>query len=274
MYLCRTLGPWPPTLRSREQVLAGPCALCLKLWRKHRGVQVINTWMASQATLNAALIGAAAQVVVGALTVGFALWGIKAQLANDRTQRSKDRRQQAAKDTILAAVVGMTEATNALAMLGDRTVEPADAYRAFTAAASKINVASAVASVDSIEAGKSFMAVFAPIFMAAKAKRDFLGRAEGPTQEWTELAFVIMEFQREKIAPAFQNAIVVIRRELDVGDEDVETVRQALQPALALGQRNLVAAWDRFGVSAYVAAPDITGRSNDRADVAQTESSE
>ncbi|MCC8671655.1 hypothetical protein LN461_20200 [Xanthomonas arboricola] len=221
---------------------------------------MINTWMAAQATINAAWIGAGATLVIGALTVVFALVGVKMQLKNDREQRAIDRRQQAAKETILSAVSGMTEASRSLAMLADPTVPSAQAYQTYAAALSKINTAGAVASLAAVRAGKKFMAVVGPIFGAANAKRFRLEEESVESQDWQDFAVAIFEFQRDQVVPLLNNAIVTIRRDLGVAHDDDYLVLEALEPDLALGQKTLNEAWQRFGLNHFATAPDFFER--------------
>ncbi|KAB0530281.1 hypothetical protein [Xanthomonas cissicola] len=221
---------------------------------------MIENWIAAQATLHAAWIGAGATTAVGVITVVAALCGISLQLKNDRLQRAKDRRHQSAKDTILAAVVGMTEISQASAMLADPRTQPAEAFRDFTAALAKINAAGAVASLEAVRAGKSYLAVVGPIFFAVQAKRMLLESSGAPHEEWTKLAFAVLDLHREHVLPPLHEAIAMARVDLEIADDDVEGFFEALMPDLRAGQTNLAMAWDRLGLTASVAVPDLAGR--------------
>lgn len=221
---------------------------------------MIESWIAAQATLHAAWISAGATVVAGAITVAAALYGISRQLKNDRLQRAKDRRHQAAKDTILAAVGGMTEASQAAAMLADRGTQPAEAFREFTAALAKINAAGAVASLDAVRAGRNYLAVVGPIFSAVRAKRMFLDSSNATSEEWTELAFAVLDLHREYVLPPLHKAIAMARLDLEIAHDDLEVILQALAPDLRAGQTNLGIAWDRLGLTSVVAVPTLADR--------------
>ncbi|QDS17492.1 hypothetical protein [Xanthomonas arboricola] len=221
---------------------------------------MIETWIASQATLQAAWIGAGATAAVGIVTVVTALCGISLQLKNDRLQRAKDRRHQSAKDTILAAVAGMTEVSQASAMLADPSTQPAEAFRDFTAALAKINAAGAVASLDAVKAGKSYLAVVGPIFSAVRAKRMLLESSGAPNEEWTKLAFAVLDLHGEYVLPQLHKAIAMARLDLEIADDDLQEFFEALTPDLQAGQANLAIAWDRLGLTPIVAVPDLANR--------------
>ncbi|WP_146092553.1 hypothetical protein [Xanthomonas arboricola] len=222
--------------------------------------KMIEDWMAAQAALHAAWISAGATVAVGVITVVAALYGISSQLKNDRLQRAKDRRHQAVSDTILAAVFGMTEAAQAAAMLSDRGTQPAEAFRAFTAALAKINAAGAVASLDAVRAGRNYMAVVGPIFSAVRAKRMILDSSNATSEEWSELAFVVLDLHREHVLPPLHRAIAMARLDLGIADDDLEVILQALAPDIRAGQTNLGIAWNRLGLTSVVAVPNLADR--------------
>jgi len=221
---------------------------------------VIEAWLTAEASLRAAWIGAVATSLVGIVTVIGALFGISRQLNNDRDQRAKDRRHQAAKDTILAAVAGMTEATQSLAMITDREIDPAEAHKTFMGAMAKINAAGAVASMETVRAGRTFTSTVGPIFAAAKSKRMVLAEQTAGPDDWRIFAFKMLDLQRDLVLPRLHRAIAIVRNDLEIAQDESASILDALSPDLTMGQEILEVAWHALDLHHLVAAPRIDSR--------------
>ncbi|WP_231108357.1 hypothetical protein, partial [Xanthomonas graminis] len=150
-----------------------------------------------------------------------------------------------------------TEATQSLAMIADREIDPAEAHTAFMSAMAKINTAGAVASMDTIRAGRAFASTVGPIFAAAKSKRMLLTDQDASPDDWRKFAFKMLDLQRDLVLPRLHSAIAIVRKDLEIAQDEGESILDALSPDLTIGQENLEIAWQVLDLHRLVTAPRI-----------------
>ncbi|MCW0388625.1 MULTISPECIES: hypothetical protein [Xanthomonas] len=182
------------------------------------------------------------------ITVLVTAWVTLKQLKQQESISAKNRLIETKREVILEGVRGMYRAHAAFGRLSNFNVSDAEILLDFQEGMSRISTASAVASLETVTAGRNFTQMFGPIFIRMFVRRmniksaigdsggDYRAVAGDFVRELTEYMPALVDAQAEVLAAVRQD--IDIDRNIDVerfrvaAKVDQKIVLQAVDDAL------------------------------------------